>query len=154
VIRGNRNLVEDNTLGYHKAVPESAVDNSGRMEEPRTNQGAGVLIGDGSSENTVQNNEIVANAANGVELSGGVGPGNNIIYNAFTKNSGKAIKVTPNNYATRQPQITKIAQQGDLYVISGISETNADLQIYMMGKDDTEVGMIVVPGTQLPHDQF
>lgn len=154
LIRGNRNTVEYNTIGYHKAVAESAVEASAIFGEPKTNQGAGVFIGDGSSENVVQNNEIVANAFNGVELSGGVGAANKVTFNFFAKNSGRPIKLAPNGHATRQPQITKIVQQGDLFLISGVAEAKADLQIYTGGKEDGEVGMIVVPGTQIPADTF
>lgn len=154
VIRGNRNTVEYNTIGYHKAVAESSIEASAVFGEPKTNQGAGVFIGDGSSENVVQNNEIIANTFNGVELSGGVGTGNKITFNLFAKNSGRPIKAAPNAHAGRAPQITKIQQQGDLYLISGIAEAKSDLQIYLLGKDETEVGMIVVPGTQLPSENF
>ncbi|MFO1464641.1 MAG: right-handed parallel beta-helix repeat-containing protein [bacterium] len=154
LIRGNRNTVEYNTIGYHKAVPETAVEASALFEEPKTNQGSGVFLGDGSSENLVQNNEIVGNAFNGVELSGGVGTGNKIVYNMFAKNSGRPIKAAPSANASRQPQITKIVQQGDLYLISGIAEARASLQIYTLGKEDGEIGMIVVPDTQLPQETF
>lgn len=154
LIRGNRNTVEYNTIGYHKAVGESAVEASAIFGEPKTNQGAGVFIGDGSSENVVQNNDIVANAFNGVELSGGVGAANKVVYNFFAKNSGRPIKLAPSANGSRQPQITKIVQQGDLYLISGVAEAKADLQIYTSGKEDGEIGMIVVPGTQIPADTF
>jgi hypothetical protein len=154
LIRGNRNTVEYDTIGYHKEVSETAVDPSPLFGEPKTNQGSGVFIGDGSSENVVQNNDIVANTFNGVELSGGVGTANKVLYNFFAKNSGRPIKVGASANATRQPQITKIQQQGDLYFISGIAEARANLQIYTIGKDDSEVGMVVVPGTQIPQDTF
>lgn len=154
LVRGNRNTIEYDTIGYHKASSETAIESSALFDEPKTNQGAGVFIGDGSSENVIQNNDIVANTFNGVELSAGAGTGNKVLFNFFAKNSGRPVKVASNSYTTRQPQITKIVQQGDLYMISGVADANSNLQIYLGGKEDGEVGMIVVPETQLPHENF
>lgn len=154
LIKGNRNTVEFNTLGYHKDSSETVVASSAIFGEPKTNQGAGVLIGDGASENVIQSNDIVANSFNGVEVGQGAGANNKIVYNFFSKNSGQAIKVGPNRFSTKQPQITKVVQEGDLFMISGVAEANVELQIYTVGKETGEVGMIVVPRVQIPRDNF
>lgn len=154
LVKGNRNTVEYNTLGFHKDSPETAMPSSAIFGEPKTNQGAGILIGDGASENVIQSNDIVANTFNGVEVGSGAGANNKIVYNFFSKNSGQAIKVGPNRYSTKQPQITKVVQDGDLFMISGVAEANVELQIYTVGKESGEVGMIVVPRVQIPRDNF
>ncbi len=144
LIRGTRNLIEFNSVGYHKDSPETAVPASAVYEEPKTNRGPGVLLGAGANANTLQNNEIVGNTYNGVELGTGIGGANKITYNYFAKNSGKPIKVagTP----ARIPQITKIARQGDVYFIDGQAESKAEVQLYLVGKDEGEVGMNIVQG--------
>ena len=154
LVKGNRNVIEFNTLGYHKDSSETSVPSSALFGEPKTNQGAGVLIGDGASENIIQSNDIIANTFNGVELGQGAGPNNKIVYNYFSKNSGQAIKVGPNRFSTKRPQITKVVQDGDLFMISGVAEANVELQIYTVGKETGEVGMIVVPRVQIPRDNF
>ncbi|HCU24102.1 MAG TPA: hypothetical protein DF383_03715 [Deltaproteobacteria bacterium] len=154
LIRGNRNVVEYNTLGYHKEVAESAVESSALLEEPKTNQGPGILIADGSSENLIQSNDIVANTSGGVEIAAGAGKGNKVLYNLFAKNSGKPIKVTPGPHSTRPPQITRIQLQDDSYSISGTSEAGVDLQIYLLGKEENEIGMIVVPSAKVTGENF
>ncbi|HEX5034024.1 MAG TPA: right-handed parallel beta-helix repeat-containing protein, partial [bacterium] len=112
LVKGNRNTIEFNTIGYHKDSPETAISSSALFGEPKTNQGAGILLGDGASENLIQSNDIVANTFNGVEIGQGAGPNNKIVYNYFSKNSGQAIKVGPNRYSTKRPQITKVVQEG------------------------------------------
>jgi len=154
LIRGNRNLIEFNTVGYHKDSPETAVAPSPVYEEPKTNKGAGVLIGASASDNSVQNNDLIANTFNGVEFAPTAGRGNKIAYNYFAKNSGKPIKVTANGATARMPQITKISKEGDLYVISGTSEPKAEIQIYVQGKDEGEIGMNIVPSVHSATDTF
>ena len=154
LVKGNRNTIEFNTIGYHKDSPETAISSSALFGEPKTNQGAGILLGDGASENLIQSNDIVANTFNGVEIGPGAGPNNKIVYNYFSKNSGQAIKVGPNRYSTKRPQITKVVQEGENFMISGVAEANVELQIYTIGKEPGEVGMIVVPRVQIPRDNF
>jgi parallel beta helix pectate lyase-like protein len=153
LIKGNRNVLEYNTVGYHKDIPESTEEASSVYEEPKTNQGAGILISNGSSENLIQNNEIIANTLNGIQLSQGVGTGNKMNYNIFAKNSGKPIKVLESNQSTVKPQITKISQEGELYIISGISEPGAEIQLYLSDKDEN-VGMNVMPGLRSSQENF
>ncbi|HKX12207.1 MAG TPA: right-handed parallel beta-helix repeat-containing protein [bacterium] len=154
LVKGNRNTIEFNTIGYHKDAPETSISSSALFGEPKTNQGAGILIGDGGSENLIQSNDIVANTFNGVEVGQGAGPNNKIVYNYFSKNSGQAIKVGPNRFSTKRPQITKVVQEGENFMISGVAEANVELQIYTVGKEPGEVGMIVVPKVQIPRDNF
>lgn len=141
-IRGTRNLIEYNTIGYHKDSTETSVPAS-IYDEPKTNNGPGILIGAAANANTIQNNEIVANTYNGVELATGVGAGNKILFNLFAKNSGKPVKSGGN---VKGPQITKIVRQGDQYLISGSAENNSEVQLYIAGKDDGEVGMNISSG--------
>jgi len=141
-VRGTRNLIEYNTIGYHKDSTETAVPAS-IYDEPKTNNGPGILIGAGANANTIQNNEIVANTYNGVELATGVGAGNKILFNFFAKNSGKPVK---SSGTAKAPQITKIVRQGDQYLISGSAEAKAEIQLYIAGKDDNEVGMNLSSG--------
>jgi len=154
LVRGNRNVIEFNTVGYHKDSPETAVAPSPVYDEPKTNKGSGILIGAGASDNSIQNNEIIANTFNGVEFAPTVGRGNKVAYNYFAKNSGKPIKVAAANGATRMPQITKISKEGDLYVISGTADPKAEIQIYLQGKDEAEVGMNIVPSAHASTDTF
>ncbi len=154
LIRGNRNVVEYNTLGYHKDVPETAVPPSPLFDEPKTNKGAGVALGAGASDNQVQNNEIIANTFNGVELTQAVGKGNKVTYNLFSKNSGKPIKVVPNGQAGRTPQITKITKDGERYIISGLADPKSEVQLYVLGKEDSEIGMNLVNGVPTTQEGF
>lgn len=146
LLRGTRNVIEYNTIGYHKDVPETAIPASTAYEEPKTNRGAGVAIGPGANANTVQNNEIVANTFNGVEISQQAGGGNKVIYNFFAKNSGKAIKTPSSGPATRAPQITKITHQGDLYIFQVTAEPKSELQLYVAGAKDDEIVLNVANG--------
>jgi len=154
LIRGNRNQIEYDTIGYHKDAPETAVPVSTVYDSPKTNKGAGILIGASSSENSVQNNEIIANTFNGVELAQGAGRGNKIAYNYFSKNSGKPIKVIQGTTPLRMPQITKITKEGEYYVITGTAEPRAGIQIYLLGKDEGEIGLNVIPESHTSSENF
>jgi len=154
LVQGNRNLIEYNTLGYHKDSPEASVDTSPLFGEPKTNQGAGLLINGGSNENTVQNNEFIANTVNGIQISPAAGTANKIAFNLFSKNSGKPIKVLDSPHASVRPQITKVSKQGEDFVIEGNAEPGAEIQVYLAGKDENEVGMNVIPGVKSSGEHF
>jgi hypothetical protein len=144
-------------VGYHQDVPETKVPPSALYQSPESNGKAGIYLGEGANENQIRHNDIVANTFHGILLDRGVGTANRIEFNYFTKNSGEAIKSIPGTPVTPPPSIQEIRQEGDSFIISGTVLTRADVQIYMLGKNADEVGMLVAeaPGpSPMAHGQF
>jgi hypothetical protein len=154
LLRGTRNIIEYNTIGYHKDSPETTIPASAAYEEPKTNRGPGILIGAGANANVIQNNDIVANAFNGVEFSPNAGDGNKVLYNFFAKNSGKPIKAPAGGTRTPTPHITKITREGDVYVVQGSAEPKSEVQLYLVGGKDDEVGLNISAGIYTATEAF
>lgn len=149
-IYGNRNVIEHSAIGYHADVPETNVPASALYDPPKSNGRAGIYLGKGANENVIQHNDIVGNTYHGVLLDNGVGTANKINYNYFSRNSGQPIKAQPGTRTTLTPTIQKISQIGDSFVIEGIASPRATVQIYMVGENKGEVGMLVSEANEHP----
>ena len=150
LIRGNRNIIEQNTIGYNAEVPESTLPPSGVFGEPKTNGRSGIILGKGANENILQNNDIIGNTHYGVLLEEGVGTGNKIFNNFFAKNSGQAIKSQTGSQSAVTPIIKKITQVGDTFYIEGTSSPRAEIQIYMLGDKKDEIQFLIAEGKDQP----
>jgi parallel beta-helix repeat protein len=150
LIRGNRNVIEQNTIGYHAGIPQAALLPSALLSEPKTNGRSGITLGKGANENTLQNNLIVGNTHHGVLLEDGVGTGNKILYNTFAKNSGQPIKAQAGSQSAVVPAIKRIAQVGDTFYLEGTTSPRAQVQIYMVGEKRDQIEMLVVEGQDHP----
>lgn len=150
LIRGNRNVIEQNTIGYHAEVAEAAIPLSALLGEPQTNGRAGVMLGKGSNENVIQHNEIVGNTHHGIMLEDGVGTGNKMLYNFFAKNSGQPIKMQAGTPSALTPTIQRITQFGDTFYIEGTSSPRAIIQIYLVGEKRDHIEMLVAEGQDHP----
>jgi hypothetical protein len=150
LVRGNRNVIEQNTIGFHAEVAEAAVPPSALLNDPQTNGRSGITLGKGSNENLIQHNNIIGNTYHGVYLEDGVGTGNKILYNFFAKNSGLPIKEQPGNQSALTPTIKKITQQGDTFYIEGSSSPGAHVQIYLVGEKRDQIEMLVAEGQDHP----
>lgn len=149
-ISGNRNVLEYNTIGFHKDIPETVVPPSALYPEPKTNGRSGISLGKGANENLIQHNDIVGNPYHGVILEDGVGTGNKIIYNFFAKNSGIPIKASATSPSAQVPSIQSITQTGDTFHIQGTADPRADIQIYMLGQNLDQIEMLVAEGQGHP----
>jgi hypothetical protein len=154
LITGNRNVIEDNVLGYHKEVPETAVEASSLYQEPKTNGRAGIQLAKGANENKIRHNDIVGNTFHGIFIEEGVGTANEISYNFFSKNSGQAIKAMPSGNKTQTPTLQRITQNGGTYLIEGTTPPRSTVQIYQAGGGSDEVGMLVKEEKQYQSDKF
>jgi hypothetical protein len=153
-IGGNRNLIEYNTVGYHPEVTESAIEGDNFLGEIKSNQSAGIYLTERAAENLVQYNELIANGSNGIEISPQSGGGNKLAFNFFAKNQGKPIKSFIGTNNTPTPQIASITPQGEVVLVNGTAARNSEFQLYMQGKEEGEIGQILIPGTTIPNEQY
>ncbi len=144
LLKGNRNRIEHNTLGYHSEIPEIALNISNLDAAPKSNGGAGIRLESDANENTIEYNEIFANGQAGVLFAPRSGAQNRVSYNRFARNEGSPIKVNPGNHNTPNPTLSKIESSGDHFVIEGTASPQANLQVYMLGPQTNDIKLLVV----------
>lgn len=147
-IFGNHNIIEHNTLGYLKDHSAKHLGAALLRGTPQGNQGPGLFIGEGSHDNLVQHNEILGNNASGIKLGPGVGAGNEIRYNYFSKNQGSPIQSSPSPWQIQSPSIERITLIKDqtneaTWKITGTRPAQSRVQLYTSNPTEAEINTLI-----------
>ncbi|MBI2335419.1 MAG: right-handed parallel beta-helix repeat-containing protein [Deltaproteobacteria bacterium] len=135
-LHGHHNTIQHNIIGYLPgSYKETHVSYYGT---PKTNSGIGILLEDGASENSIVNNELIANQKGAILLQSSAGSQNKISHNLFAENRGLPIHDS-SAYSAIIPKIEKFQKNSESFSLEGRVSPLAKVELYLVGKNDQHI---------------